>query len=426
MDGPGRAATAAAGDPTVVTLEARARRACVLLCALWAAGYVSCTPVREVSAPVRELSIHVDAAPEVRAELDNVEVMVESRIPQANSWRLVESQRFTPDPASAGDWPLELRVSGYDSTATYVVTATARDGSDAVKIQARAISEPGPLASTELRLRLDRECLRPSRLCPRTMTCSFGSCVDAREPLDDQAPGAANGVTQNAVGVSVAEGAMPAAECSEAGARTCALESETQPLQCDQGVWQLVDACAENERCDKSMSPSHGTCLAIATECDTRATGERYCGSAGVMFECQANRVATINACQENEQCIDTDGDVRCGCVTGFIPGPQGCVEASDCSDQARCEPLTKCMMRGATRSCTECPPGYSGTGESGCAPLPTSLQITPGQLDPAFDPMITAYQLQLPLLAQRIDIQATSEVAAELLVNGNSAELNA
>ena len=340
-------------------------RALALL-VLWAAS-AGCTPVREF-AP-QGLSVRVDAAEEVRAAVDDVEVRVESRTPEANSWRLLESQRFTPDPGDPGDWPLAFSVKSYDPGATYQVTATARDEAEAVMIQARTISEPEPNRSPELRLRFDRECLRPSMLCGRTRTCSFGKCVDAREPLADEAPAGDDPVMQ-------------------------------------------TDAV--------SMTDAAGTSAATA-ECSTRQAGERFCDSKGIMYECQADQMPAIKACSENEHCVDIAREVRCDCLPGFVADSQGCTEPSDCRDQGGCDPLTTCQVRAGERFCGACPPGHSGNGETGCAPLLSDLSVSPGDLEPAFDPNITDYSVRVPVLSSQMVIKASTLVDAELEIDRQS-----
>lgn len=343
------------------------QRGCALLALLVLCTVVGCTPVRDFKRG--EINVRVEAAAEVRSELDDVEVVLESRRPDANSWRLIEARRFAPDPGRPDDWPLSFQVKGYDAQATYVATATARDGAGAITIQARAISEPAPERRAELLVRFDKECLRPSMLCGRTRTCSFGHCVDAREPLEDAGQATGDPVMQT----------------------THEVEAESDE----------------------------------AAECEDREVGARYCDSQGIMYECQADRVATVKACGENERCVELAADVRCDCLPGFVPDTQGCVEASDCRDQGGCDPLTMCHMQSGQRVCSACPPGYSGTGETGCAPLLSDLEVSPGKLEPAFDPEVTEYSVRVPLLSSRVSLRVQAEVDAELSIDREGASLD-
>jgi|GEM_PF-1759940 len=396
----------------------RAVSALVLCAALGA-----CTPVR--GPQIEALEVRVEADEEVRAELDEVEVVVESRTPGANSWDLAAAKRFTPDPVEQADWPLEFVVKAYDSRATYQVTATARDQAGAITIQARSIAEPMSLSGELLRVRFDRECLRRSQVCGRSYSCAFGECVDAREPLRD--PIAVRGErasTVNALTPEQMSGANAAQPCPVEGAHTCAL-ADNAPLLCEQGSWQLQAVCGDMLGCDTADAETHGICQPVAPECAAREPGGLFCDADGVMHRCQENAVAHVKPCGENEHCVDVNHDVRCSCLPGFIPDSQGCVEARDCKDSGGCDPLTTCEMRNGERTCSACPPGYSGTGESGCAPLLRDLQVTGGVLEPAFDPNIIEYRLRIPLLVPQISIIAQSDADAALSIDNTAASLN-
>jgi Cadherin-like beta sandwich domain len=63
-----------------------------------------------------------------------------------------------------------------------------------------------------------------------------------------------------------------------------------------------------------------------------------------------------------------------------------------------------------AAHSCTRaCPAGYSGSGETGCAPLLQRLAVSAGRLVPAFDPTVFAYRVSVPPMVQQIEVTGRS-----------------
>ena len=378
-----------------------------------------CTPVGEFKQAKRELTATVTADAEVLRELDEVEVFVESRTAGSKSWHLEDWGRFY-DASDPSEWPLVVRVKDYDPKATYQATATARDAAGAITVQTRTIADPNLRSTQDLQLRFDRECLRRSNLCGKTLTCAFGECVDAHEPLRERSDTPTEADPQTNVG-TVEQGVKEAEACSDEGKRSCAPDSELQPLVCQQGVWQTESICSETTRCDRSALMTHGTCQPLAAECAMRDAGERFCDSGGAMFECQANRLASRKLCGDNERCVEVADDVRCNCLPGFVTSMQGCIEATDCRESGGCDRMTTCVMQSGKPICTECPGGYGGTGETGCYPLLSDLVVAPGTLEPAFDPEVNEYTLVVPLLAQHITVDAKSEAEAELFVNNAS-----
>jgi len=378
-----------------------------------------CTPVSEFKQVQRELTATVTADEEVLSELDEVEVIVESRTAGSRSWHLEDWGRFY-DASDRSQWPLVVRVKNYDSKTTYQATATARDAAGAITIQTRTVADRMLRPGLDLHLRFDRECLRRSSLCAKTLTCAFGECVDAQEPLRDRSDVAVAPAAQADIG-SIEQGVAEAETCSEESKRTCATDSELQPLVCQQGAWQKESICSEMTRCDRSAAITHGTCQPLAAECAMREAGERFCDGGGAMFECQANRLASRKPCGDNERCVEVADDVRCNCLPGFVASMQGCVEAVDCRERGGCDRLTTCVMQADKPTCTECPSGYGGKGETGCYPLLSDLVVSPGTLDPAFDPAVNEYTVVVPLLAQLITIDAKSDADAELFVNDTS-----
>jgi hypothetical protein len=384
---------------------------------------VGCTPVNE--SPYKELGVRVEADVEVQAALDEVEVMVESRALGADSWNLEASRRFNPNPTEPSDWPLQLRIKA-PRVATYQITVTSKDQAGAITIQARTIQELDDDAERELQLRLDHECLRRSSLCPRAQTCSLGECVSARAPLKARSEVATSMTSVQQVAPAHMEGAQATDACSAEGTRACDLTDERQPLVCEQSAWRMADKCLETHSCDLTVGETNGTCQPLAPECIARMPGDLYCDAEGNMHRCGEHAIAALKPCGENEHCVDVAHDVRCSCLPGFVPSQLGCIEASDCTDRGGCDPLTACEMRGQERTCTTCPAGFAGSGESGCAPLLSGLQVSPGTLDPAFDPSVLRYQLGVPILTSRVEITARSDTGAMLSIDNAPAALGA
>ena len=246
----------------------------------------------------------------------------------------------------------------------------------------------------------------------------LGECVDAREPLRIRNGLPATTMTTSDVSASDA--------CTTEGARACSRDSDIQPLLCVGGAWQLEPACSGAGRCDRTASVSHGDCVDSAPQCAALSPGALFCSAEGKMLECIDGELARTKLCGDNQHCVDAQPQVRCACTPGFVPSAQGCVEATDCAGGGGCDPLTQCIIENNARSCTACPPGYSGKGDEGCAPLLSDLIASPGQLDPPFDPNHHEYRVVLPALVDRVSLTAHSSADAELQINAVSAKLGA
>jgi len=71
---------------------------------------------------------------------------------------------------------------------------------------------------------------------------------------------------------------------------------------------------------------------------------------------------------QCNPSCLNGDciGPNTCNCSSGWSGDQcQTAVPNNQCT--ISCDPLTQCIIFNGTSSCTSCPSGYSGSGESGC-----------------------------------------------------------
>jgi hypothetical protein len=62
-----------------------------------------------------------------------------------------------------------------------------------------------------------------------------------------------------------------------------------------------------------------------------------------------------------------------CICDAGYVrEEATKCVDVNECeSENGGCDPLTVCTNTPGGRSCGDCPAGYTGNGEDGCAPVP-------------------------------------------------------
>jgi hypothetical protein len=76
---------------------------------------------------------------------------------------------------------------------------------------------------------------------------------------------------------------------------------------------------------------------------------------------------------------ITTTG-IDCACDPGYertLADPLTCF-ADPCANNGGCDPHTTCNPSGSTRTCGACPGGYTGTGETGCVPVPTACSTAP------------------------------------------------
>jgi hypothetical protein len=357
-----------AGWRAVVTQLAaavRARGASSLLRGIGVLGMtlVACTPIEDFRRN-NSLSVYVDADEQVRAEVGDVELVVESRHPDANSWTLETAQRFT----AGTPWPLAFRLDSYDPAATYEVRATSRDDAGGVAIQVRAMTDTNLPVPREVRLRFDSECLGRRMLCARDMTCSLGECIDARAPLRER-----------------------------------------------------TDAGSE-PRVQTGVSDSD----APSIPCETLGKDGRFCGSDGLIYQCQDTERAIASPCTDTETCVEEDGEVKCGCLPGLTNTNGVCSEALDCQDNGGCDALTVCQPDTGKRTCTACPPEYVGSGETGCRALASTLSVVPGKLQPAFDPEVSEYRVRVPSFAQHVGVtvEVGAGVEAELSIEDELATL--
>ncbi|MBH24084.1 MAG: hypothetical protein CMH57_06465 [Myxococcales bacterium] len=71
--------------------------------------------------------------------------------------------------------------------------------------------------------------------------------------------------------------------------------------------------------------------------------------------------------------CTNTEGSRTCGdCPEGYSgDGESGCVDINECeTDNGGCDPLSQCTNTEGARTCGACPEGYTGDGEAGCVDI--------------------------------------------------------
>jgi hypothetical protein len=75
--------------------------------------------------------------------------------------------------------------------------------------------------------------------------------------------------------------------------------------------------------------------------------------------------------CRYGAECVAVDDLPVCTCYPGYTLSPDiQCEDIDECAlGEYSCDPLTRCLNFGGGWQCTECPPGYTGTGETGCQP---------------------------------------------------------
>ena len=127
-----------------------------------------------------------------------------------------------------------------------------------------------------------------------------------------------------------------------------------------------------------------------------------------------------VRTCAERQRCVVDGGSTRCDCALGTIPLGDSCEIATSCAGgNGGCDRLTMCSVNQGARMCTACPPGYTGTGESGCIPLLVSLVMPNAPLTPEFSSDTHAYRTQLSLLQQRLVFKPQVPAGVKVEVNG-------
>jgi hypothetical protein len=402
---------------------------CALVVALVVSG--ACTePVHRETPLKLELSVDADRA--VRAMTSRVDIVVEGEVGgdsarQSKTWKTIyPGASFRPSRDSEADWPWSQTIDPpMEMFSRFSLKATARDGRDAVIARVQAVRDLAYVRKTGLRVHFDSDCLRGAEsLCEEGFTCDSGQCVDAT-----QIPRAAEGgktqsssVEPNAeVAGKPEDGVAKVGDACVEGPYACAEHGSRTPLHCEGRVWIAQPECEANQRCNTANDAQRGACLPISDACSNRTPNVAYCDGE-TMYVCVDLIASEMRTCDEHEQCVPEGDSARCGCQPGFTKDERSgrCREPEACGPiEGGCDPLTKCMGTG----CTECPPGYAGTGETMCVPELRGLVASAGTFDPPFAPDVYAYHLKVPLLAVNVTFTPAVPDGATLTVNDRPLE---
>jgi hypothetical protein len=134
-------------------------------------------------------------------------------------------------------------------------------------------------------------------------------------------------------------------------------------FQCDCGdtdyTGDLCDTLIQN--CEQTPCLNGGDCTNVgaARTCDCTGTG-----ATGVSCEVDINE-CNANPC-EHGTCTNGSNKYTCDCTDTGYTGTDCDVDVDECDDDP-CDPLTECTNSVGGFSCSNCPSGYTGNGESGC-----------------------------------------------------------
>jgi hypothetical protein len=406
-------------------LGARSARVWVVLVALGA-----CTDPVERPTPT-PVSASIDADSIVRMNTVRVEITLEAQNKkdtggQSKTWDSFVQKVFTPDPQVDQDWPWRYTLKPAESTYdVYNFLAIARDARGAVVGRAQAVRNRSQLDHSGLRLHFDTACYRPAQPCEDGFTCAAGTCVDAAAVSSSAAADGGPGPTDMQGPTEVAKGppdgvATEGEPCID-GNRACPEHGSRSRLLCENGSWKAQSECLENERCNSMEGADRGTCQPISGACMNRQANVPYCDGE-TMKVCTDLIAPEDRACAEHERCVPDGATVRCACRPGYVVVMQGgrCALASQCETASGgCDLLTQCSLENGQRVCSACPPGFSGTGEQGCAPLLQDLTLSAGKLQPDVSPNVLEYRARVPLLAHRVVLKPVLPAKTQVTLNG-------
>lgn len=389
--------------------EARARRCWAVVSVLALAGCtepIARTPIVVV--------ISVDADTVVRDESVRVEVEVDTEVEEGSGWRNLDRRLFRADPRPIR-WPISFKLPPARMIGeSYGLLATAYDSRGAIVARGQAIRSGSRAVGGGLHAYFETACYRQTMLCSEGTTCHGGACVSARDELQPSA--ADSGPLEPVVGaparapVDPSDGlAMEGESCDTEGAGACTGHGTRNPLRCGSGTWQALPECEEDERCDSAAGNDRGACKPVARECMNQQVNVPFC-DAEMMRVCTDLVSSLVRPCDEHQRCAPGSMGAECTCEPGYVFTEDGahCIVATACGDDnGGCDPVTECSMASGVRTCSACPPGYTGTGEKGCAPLLQGLALDVGDLEPPFDPAVRAYRVRVPIVAPRAVLTA-------------------
>lgn len=174
-----------------------------------------------------------------------------------------------------------------------------------------------------------------------------------------------------------------------------------------------VNACQANTVCADAQG----------SNCSPQATCQKV--SALDYCVCSSGYAGNGSSCSDVDECKLNNGD--CGNPTYFkcsnqVGGPPACTDINECLEaNGGCDALVACNNLSPGRSCGACPAGYTGSGETGCAPGLTGLLLSTGTLSPAFDIATTSYQVILPITTQTIALTPSAPFGTSITVLGQT-----
>ena len=232
-----------------------------------------------------------------------------------------------------------------------------------------------------------------SCLAEEGFDCSSGTCVEVCGDSIIVAGGLETCDDGDALG---GDGCSSA--CLVEAGWTCALVGEPCSEVCGDGVTVGFEVCDSPAAfgCDACLSvipgywcpPGGGSCVDIdecgegLDECSldgvcTNFPGSYSCsclpGYEGDGFICvDINECLAGNGgCDANAQCTNTPGARSCACLAGWSGDGLVCNDNNECLvDNGGCDPLVACVNLPGGSTCADCPPGYSGTGDTACVPM--------------------------------------------------------
>lgn len=372
------------------------------------------------------LQATIDADLGVRSQIADVDARIEVST-SGSAWKILEPAHLLPESSDA--WPLTFRTTDtLDEIegATYQLVATARDSRSAVLAQARVRASFDQAQHEALTVLFDDRCVGRDPLCGPTLTCREGECLDPTyDPAARRRPKApdpdAGSVDPDSPKPSTGGVAEENAPCSNEGEQRCPAFNSKFFVRCEQGSWKRQADCPETHRCSTSAGDRRGTCQRMPLECANRQPDVPFCRDE-MMLVCDADLlVASKRPCEEDKHCAtDARADARCVCESGLVEREARCEVATTCgADNGGCDALTICSKTASGRTCSACPAGFGGTGEIGCVPRLAALESPSNPLHPAFSADTTDYQVDVPLLVQRITLSARAPEGASIAFNG-------
>jgi len=129
--------------------------------------------------PRTQVMLVIDAEPGVRAQTDEVQLVIRGGTGAMSQWQERLDRSFVP--GDNAEWPMELALVPIsdDASRVYEATATAMSTSGALVARVRAISGYQAGKTLVLRLLFEDACRDQVAVCDATQTCRAGTCVDA-------------------------------------------------------------------------------------------------------------------------------------------------------------------------------------------------------------------------------------------------------